>query len=83
MNELQASILSTLKELADEYGITFSHTDNCQLVFFTKVGCGFMDPSFTIAIAWDVKKANIFLLNKTIDLYQIEDCCRLLCEVIG
>ncbi|QCQ57875.1 hypothetical protein Barba22A_gp024 [Rheinheimera phage vB_RspM_Barba22A] len=83
MNELQTSVLSTLKELADSYNLTFSYSDDYQLVFFSKPEVGFLDPSFALAIEWKVKKANIFRLNKTIELHQIDDCCRLLCEVIA
>lgn len=83
MDELQVSILSTLKELADEYGITFSHTDNCQFVFFTKVEAGFMDAGFLYYINWEEYKVSIPALNTIFEIKDIKSYTTLLLEVIS
>lgn len=80
---LQTSIISKLKEIADEYGITFTHSDNFMYLHFYKHDVGLSDPAFSYAVDWGVKKVNIFHLNKTFELVNIESYTRLLCEVIS
>ncbi|QCQ64618.1 hypothetical protein Barba31A_gp028 [Rheinheimera phage vB_RspM_Barba31A] len=83
MNENKIQIISQLKEIANEYGLTFSSSDDDQFVYFRKHEVGVCDPAFLVTINYDVCKAYIGALNKSIDLHQINDCVRLLCEVIA
>lgn len=82
-NLLQTSIISQLKEIADEYSLTFSKSEDCQFLYFTKVECGLCDPSFVVIVEWDVCKANITSLGKVVELKDLVSCVRLLAEVIG
>lgn len=82
-NLLQTSIISQLKELADEYDLLFSTSEDNQFLYFNKIECGLCDPSFVVISEWNVCKANIITLGKTIELKDLVSCCRLLCEVIS
>ena len=83
MNELQTSIISQLRELADDYGLAFSTSDDYQFIYFTKVETYLCDPAFMLVVEWNVCKANIITLSKTIELKDLVSCVRLLCEVIS
>lgn len=83
MNELQTKVLSDLSEIASEYGLNFSHSDNGQFVYFNKYETGFLDSGFMVTIEYNVCKACINCLGKTVELHQINDCIRLLCEIIA
>lgn len=83
MNDLQTSILSKLQEIADTFGITFSHSTDCQFLYFHKYECGLCDAGFSVLVDWDEKKCNILHLWKTFELRNIESYCTLLCEIIS
>jgi hypothetical protein len=83
MDEHKVDILSNLKEIADEYGITCIISENDQFVSFHKAETGFCDPSFSLFIEWDVCKVNVMNLNKTFSLDKIDGYARLMCEVIS
>jgi len=80
---LQTSIISQLKELCDDYGLVFSTSDDCQFIYFTKVECGMCDAGFMVIVEWNVCKANIITLSKTVELKDLVSCVRLLAEVIS
>ena len=83
MNELLTKTLSSLKELADDYGLIFHASDNGQVIMFIKQETGLCDPAFTLAIEYNVKQVSIVNLGKTVELHQLESCVRLLCEIIA
>lgn len=82
-DELQTKILSDLSEIGDEYNLTFSHSDNGQFVYFHKYETGFLDAGFMLTIEYDICKVYISGLSKTVELHQLNDCVRLLCEIIA
>lgn len=81
--EHKIHIISQLKEIADSYGLSFTHSDNDMYVFFYKKECGMNDPCFAYCIDWDVNMVSIFHLSKTFQLKDIMSYTRLLCEVIA
>ncbi|QCQ61868.1 hypothetical protein Barba19A_gp028 [Rheinheimera phage vB_RspM_Barba19A] len=83
MNENKIQIISQLKEIANEYGLTFSSSDDDQFVYFRKHEVGVCDPSFMLTINYDVCKVHIGCVGKTVDLHQLNNYVRLLCEVIA
>ena len=83
MNENKIQIISQLKEIADEYGLTFSTSDDCQFVYFWKYEVGLCDPRFMITVEYNICNAHIYCLNKTVELHQLNNCVRLLCEIIA
>jgi hypothetical protein len=83
LNELQTSIISQLKEIADDYKLAFGITDDCQFIYFTKVETYLCDPAFMLVVEWNVNKVMISNLGKTIDLKDLVSCVRLLAEVIS
>jgi hypothetical protein len=82
-DELRTKVLSDLSEIVDEYGLNFSHSDNGQFVYFSKYETGFLDAGFMLTIEYDICKVYIGGLSKTIELHQLNNCVRLLCEVIA
>ena len=83
MNELITKTISSLKELADEYGLIFHASDNGQVIMFIKHEVGICDPAFTLIIDYDVKQVSITNMGKAVELHQLESCVRLLCEIIA
>lgn len=80
---LKTKVIADLQEIADEYGIHISVSDEKCFIYFTKVEVNFGDPNFQYFIDWGVKKVSLLQASKTFDLVNIESYTRLMCEVIS
>jgi hypothetical protein len=83
MNEHKIQIISQLKEIADEYGLTFSSSDDDQFVYFWKYEVGMCDPAVCFYIDWHTNEASMLNLNKRFSLKDIKSYVILIAEVLS
>lgn len=83
IEHLKTKTITDLAEIAHDYGLNFSHSDGGQFVYFSKYECGLLDPSFMVTIEYNICKAYISCLSKSVELHQLKDCVRLLAQCIS
>jgi hypothetical protein len=83
MNEHRTAIISTLREIADDYNILCIASENQQFISFYNKEVEFLAPNFSLFIDWDKCQVDIMNVNKQFGLDKIEGYVRLMAEVIS
>lgn len=82
MNELQTSVISNIKEIVDQYNLSYCVSNNHNYLTIYN-GSGIWNASFSIMINWDNHTGFICQLSKDFEIKDIESYVILLCEIIS